>query len=161
MKRREFITLFGGAAASWSLAARAQERTARIGALLSFTETNPESKGLVAAVEKQLSAAGWLKGRNLKIDYRWGASDPERFAHDAEDLVRAASDVLLAFGTPALIPLKKSATSIPIVFAAVSDPVGQGFVTNLAHPGGNMTGFPTMIRTSAENGCNCSRRLPH
>jgi putative ABC transport system substrate-binding protein len=141
MNRREFITLLGGAAAGWPFAVRAQERTARIGALLSFTETNPESKGLVTAIEKQLNAAGWHKGRNLEIDYRWGASDPERFAHDAEELVLAAPDVLLAFGTPALIPLKKSATSIPIVFSAVSDPVGQGFVTNLAHPGGNVTGF--------------------
>ena len=141
MRRREFLSLFAGVAATWPLAARAQQRTARIGALLSFTEANPKSKSLVAAVEKQLNAAGWLKGRNLEIDYRWGAINPERFARDAEDLVRAAPDVLLAFGTPALIPLKKSATSIPIVFAAVSDPVGQGFVSNLAHPGGNMTGF--------------------
>jgi putative ABC transport system substrate-binding protein len=141
MRRREFIKLLGGAATGWPLAVRAKERTARIGALFSFTETNPESKGLVTAVEKQLNAAGWHKGRNLEIDYRWAASDPERFARAAEELVRAAPDVLLAFATPALIPLKKSATSIPIVFSAVSDPIGQGFVTNLAHPGGNMTGF--------------------
>jgi len=141
MRRREFIKLLGGAATGWPLAVRAKERTARIGALFSFTETNPESKGLVTAVEKQLNAAGWHKGRNLEIDYRWAASDPERFARAAEELVRAAPDVLLAFGTPALIPLKKSVTSIPIVFSAISDPVGQGFVTNLARPGGNITGF--------------------
>jgi hypothetical protein len=92
MRRREFITLLGGAAAGWPFAVRAQERTARIGALLSFTETNPESKGLVTAIEKQLNTAGWYKGRNLEIDYRWGASDPERFARDAEELVRAAAE---------------------------------------------------------------------
>jgi putative ABC transport system substrate-binding protein len=102
----------------------------------------PESKGLVAAIEKQLGAAGWRKDSNLAIDYRWGgASDPERFSRDAEELVRAMPDVLLAFGTPALIPLRKSAGTIPIVFAGVSDPVGQGFVTNLAHPGSTVTGF--------------------
>jgi putative tryptophan/tyrosine transport system substrate-binding protein len=142
MRRREFITLVGGAAASaWPSATHAQGRTARVGALMSFTEANPESKGLVAAIEKQLGAAGWHKDSNLAIDYRWGASDPERFSRDAEELVRAVPDVLLAFGTPALIPLRKSAASIPIVFAAVSDPIGQGFVSNLAHPGGTVTGF--------------------
>ena len=142
MRRREFITLLGGGAASaWPSSTHAQRRTARVGALMSFTEANPESKGLVAAIEKQLGAAGWHKDSNLAIDYRWNASDPERFSRDAEELVRAAPDVLLAFGTPALIPLRKSAATIPIVFAAVSDPVGQGFVTNLAHPGGTVTGF--------------------
>jgi putative tryptophan/tyrosine transport system substrate-binding protein len=142
MKRREFFTLLGGAAASaCPNAAFAQGRTARVGALMSFAETNPESKGLVGAIEKQLGAAGWRKDSNLAIDYRWGASDPEQFFRDAEELVRAAPDVLLAFGTPAFIPLRKSAATIPIVFAAVSDPVGQGFVANLARPGGTVTGF--------------------
>ena len=140
MKRREFITLVGGAAV-WPLAARAQERTARVGALMAVAETDPDSKRFVLAFETGLDAAGWHKGRNLELTYRWGASNPDVLSRYAEELARAAPDVLLAFGTPTLIPLHKATTTIPIVFAGVSDPVGQGFVANVSHPGGNLTGF--------------------
>ena len=115
MKRREFIALISGAAA-WPLAAHAQERTARVGALMAVAETDSESDRLVGAFETGLSAAGWHKGRNLELTYRWGASNPDLLSRYAEELVRAAPDILLAFGTPTLIPLHKATTTIPIVF---------------------------------------------
>jgi len=147
MKRREFITLVGGAAASWPaawpVAARAQQtnQVRRIGVLMVVAENDPDSKRFVAALEKQLDAEGWHNGRNLEITYRWGASNPERLAQYANELVLAAPDVLVTLGTAALIPMQKATTTIPIVFTVVSDPVAQGFVASLAHPGGNMTGF--------------------
>jgi putative ABC transport system substrate-binding protein len=140
MRRRNFIALLSGAAA-WPLAARVQERTARVGALMVVAETDPDSKLLSGAFETGLDAAGWHKGRNLELIYRWGASNPELLSRYAEELVRAAPEVVLAFGTPALISLRKATTTIPIVFAAVSDPVGQGFVASVSRPGGNVTGF--------------------
>ena len=144
MRRREFIALLGNCAAvsmAWPLHAHSQKRTARVGALMDVAETNPAAKGWVEAFETQLGVAGWHKGRNLEITYRWGASNPERLARYAEELVQSAPDVLMVHGTPALIPLRKITTTIPIVFTAVSDPVGQGFVRSLSHPGGNLTGF--------------------
>jgi putative tryptophan/tyrosine transport system substrate-binding protein len=141
MRRREFIGWLGGAAAVWPLEAHAQKRMARIGALMDVADTNPSAKAWAAAFETGLDAAGRHKGRNCEITYRWGASDPERLAHYAEELVQSSPDVFLVHGTPALIPLRKTNTTIPIVFTAVSDPVGQGFVASLAHPGGNITGF--------------------
>jgi putative ABC transport system substrate-binding protein len=104
-------------------------------------ETDPESERLAGAFERGLGAAGWQKGRNLELTYRWGASNPDLLSRYAEELVRGAPDILVAFGTPALIPLHKAKTTIPIVFASVSDPVGQGFVASISHPGGNVTGF--------------------
>src|SRR5262245_54269567 len=106
-----------------------------------LAETDPDSKRLASALEAGLDAGCWHKGRNLELTYRWGASNPDLLSRYSEELVRAAPDILLAFGTPALVPLHKATTTIPIVFAAVSDPVGQGFVANVSHPGGNVTGF--------------------
>jgi putative ABC transport system substrate-binding protein len=117
------------------------ERVRRIGALMDIGETDVAAKGWIAAFETALDAAGWHKGRNCEITYRWGASNPERLARNAEELVQLAPDVLLVHGTPALVPLKKTNTTIPIVFTAVSDPVGQGFVASVGRPGGNITGF--------------------
>jgi len=108
---------------------------------MAVAETDSESERLAGAFETGLGAAGWHKGRNLELTYRWGASNPDVLSRYAEELVRAAPDILLAFGTPTLIPLHKATTTIPIVFAGVSDPVGQGFVANVSHPGGNLTGF--------------------
>jgi putative tryptophan/tyrosine transport system substrate-binding protein len=140
VKRREFITLLGGAAV-WPLPAHSQKRVARIGVLMDVAENNPAAKGWVEAFETQLGVAGWQRGRNLEITYRWGASDPERLARYAEELVRSTPDVFMVHGTPALIPLRKLTTAIPIVFTAVSDPVSQGFVKSVSRPGGNLTGF--------------------
>ena len=143
MRRRDFITLVSGSAATLiacPVVARSQS-TARLGALMVAAETDPDARRLVEALETQLAAAGWHKGRNLEITYRWGASDPELLARYANELVLMAPDVLVAFGTPALVPLHKAKTTIPTVFTSVSDPVAQGFVASLAHPGGNTTGF--------------------
>jgi putative tryptophan/tyrosine transport system substrate-binding protein len=140
LKRREFITLLGGAAA-FPVAAHTQTKVARVGVLMDVAENNPAAKGWVEAFETQLGVAGWRKGRNLEISYRWGASNPDFLARYAEELVQSAPDVLMVHGTPALIPLRQRTTTIPIVFTAVSDPVSQGFVKSVSHPGGNLTGF--------------------
>jgi putative ABC transport system substrate-binding protein len=144
MQRRDFIVYVGGTIAALivrPLSAWSQQRIAHVGVLMVVAETDPDAKRFVAALETQLDAEGWHKGRNLEITYRWGASNPELLARYANELVLAAPDVLVTLGTPALAPFKKATTTIPIVFTSVSDPVAQGFVTNLAHPGGNMTGF--------------------
>src|SRR6516162_942600 len=141
MRRRDFVKVIAVSAATWPLTSRAQGRTARVGVLMVVAETDPEAERLAGAFERGLGAAGWQKGRNLELTYRWSASDPDLLSRYAEELVRGAPDILLAFGTAALIPLHKATTTIPIVFAAISDPVGQGFVTSVSHPGGNVTGF--------------------
>jgi ABC-type uncharacterized transport system substrate-binding protein len=143
MRRRQFITLVGGAAGSIlrPLSAWSQQRIAHLGVLMVVAENDPDAKRFAAALEAQLDADGWHRGRNLEISYRWSASDPERLTRYAKELVLAAPDVLVTFGTAALAPMQKATTTIPIVFTAVSDPVAQGFVASLAHPGGNVTGF--------------------
>jgi putative tryptophan/tyrosine transport system substrate-binding protein len=143
MKRRTFIKLLGFTGAAWPFAAHAQqpERMRRIGVLMDIGETDANAKGWIDAFETQFSKAGWQKGRNWEITYRWGASNPERLARNAEELLQSAPDVIPVHGTIALIPLRKTNTAIPIVFTSVSDPVAQGFVASLAHPGGNITGF--------------------
>jgi len=141
VKRREFIGLLGGAAA-WPLAARGQQAAMkRIGVLMDITETDANAKKWADAFETQFAASGWRKGGNCDITYRWGGPNPELLARYAEELVRSAPDVILAHGTPAMIPLHKAHTTIPIVFSAVSDPLGQGFVASISRPGGNITGF--------------------
>jgi putative ABC transport system substrate-binding protein len=141
MRRREFITLVSGIAAAWPLHARAQERTARVGVLMVIAESDPESKRLTGAIEMGLDLAGWYKSRNIQLTYRWGASNHDLLQRYAEELIREMPDILVAFGTPALISLHQATSTIPIVFAGVSDPIGQGFVTSFSHPDGNLTGF--------------------
>jgi len=142
MRRRDFITLLGGAAV-WPLAARAQqpERTRRIGVLINLTAEDPESPARLAAFAQGLADLGWTIGRNLRIDYRWPGGDPESIRKDAEELVALTPDLILSSGTPTVAALQKATRSVPIVFAQVVDPVGSGFVETLARPGGNMTGF--------------------
>jgi ABC-type uncharacterized transport system substrate-binding protein len=142
-RRREFITLLGGAAAVWPLAARAQQpaRMRRIGVLMNLTADDPESPARLAAFAQGLADLGWTIGRNLRIDYRWAAGDPERIRRDADELVALAPDLILSSGTPTVAALQKATRSVPIVFAQVVDPVGNGFVETLARPGGNITGF--------------------
>jgi putative ABC transport system substrate-binding protein len=143
MRRRDFMMLLGGAAVAWPRAARAQSsnRMRRIGVLIDVAETHPAANRWVELFETQLGQGGWQKGRNVEITYRWGASSPELLARCAEELMQSAPDVFMVHGTPALIPLRKLTNTIPIVFTAVSDPISQGFVTNISHPGGNLTGF--------------------
>jgi putative ABC transport system substrate-binding protein len=143
MRRREFIALLGGAAA-WPLAARAQqgERVRRIGALIGgAAETDPESRARVAALREGLAQHGWSEGRNLRIDYRWAGTDPERIRAFATELVATMPDAIFANSTPATTGMLQATRSIPIVFATVSDPVGDGIVAGFARPGGNVTGF--------------------
>jgi putative tryptophan/tyrosine transport system substrate-binding protein len=143
MKRREFITLLGGAAAVWPLAARAQqgERVRRIGALSLFPEDDPESVARRAVFEKALQALGWTVGRDLRIDYRGSGNDPASIQKFAAELAALAPDVILASGNIGIAPMLRAAPTIPIVFAQVIDPVGSGFVRSMARPGGNVTGF--------------------
>jgi putative ABC transport system substrate-binding protein len=142
VRRREFITLLGGAAA-WPLAARAQqpERMRRIGALMNLAADDSESQVRVVAFAQGLSELGWTQGRNLRIDFRWAAGEVDRFRGYAAELVALAPDVILSAATPAVGALQQATRTVPIVFVTVVDPVGAGIVPNLARPGGNTTGF--------------------
>jgi putative ABC transport system substrate-binding protein len=142
MRRREFIGLIGGAAA-WPLKVVAQqtEHVRRIGFLLGLTENDPEARTRIAAFREGLEATGWTEARNIRIDYRFAGGDPERVRAHVEELVAFAPDVIVAQSTPVVAALKRAASTIPIVFVAVNDPVGQGLVKSLARPGGNITGF--------------------
>src|SRR5262249_43816076 len=141
--RRAFITLLAGAAVAWPLAARAQqgERVRRIGVLMNGAETGPLSQGYVAAFHQSPRPLGWSHGENLETRIRWNAGDPERARPYAPELVGLVPDVILCVSSPNLAALQRATPSLPIVFTLVSDPVAQGFVASLAHPGGNITGF--------------------
>jgi putative ABC transport system substrate-binding protein len=151
IRRRDFITLLGGAAAAWPLAARAQqgERMRRIGVLMNLAADDAEGQARLAAFMQGLQEAGWAVGRNVRIDLRWGAGDAERIRRQAAELVGLAPDAILASGVPVVTPLLQATRSVPIVFAQVVDPVGAGLVESLARPGGNATGFAS---TSPEYG---------
>jgi putative ABC transport system substrate-binding protein len=142
MKRREFITLLGGAAA-WPLAARAQQpdRMRRIGMLLTAAADDPESLARVGAFLQALAQLGWTVGRNVRIESRWGAGNADVIRKHAVELAALAPDVILAHGSSTVRPLLQATRSIPIVFPVAADPVGGGLVENLARPGGNATGF--------------------
>ena len=142
MRRREFIALVGTAAATWPLAARAQQtdHARRLGVLFS-TEADVEGQARVTALKLGLLEHGWVEGRNLEIEYRWGGGDPGRLRTYAAELTALNPDVILAAPSAALAAVQRVTRTIPVVFAQVSDPVGAGFVASLAHPGGNITGF--------------------
>jgi putative tryptophan/tyrosine transport system substrate-binding protein len=143
MRRREFITLVGGAAVAWPVAAHAEQadQMRRVGVLMGVAQSDPEGQARIAAFRQGLSDLGWVDGRNLRIDYRWAAGDADRIRAYTAELVALAPDVLVGNGTPVLTALRDATRSIPIVFVLVNDPVGQGFIANLARPGGNITGF--------------------
>jgi len=146
MQRRKFITLLGGAAATWPLAARAQQpdRMRRIGVLMNLTADDPEEQVRLTAFVQGLQELGWTVGQNVRIDYRWGASDPDRNRTYAAELVALAPDVILAGNGPILGALQKSSRTVPIVFVNAIDPVAGGWVASLARPGGNATGFTSI-----------------
>src|SRR5262245_33974271 len=152
--RRKFLATLGGAAASWPLAARAQqrERIRRIGLLMNLAADDPEAPARIAAFAQGLADLGWSIGRNLRIDYRWGAGDAERIGREAAELLAAAPDVVLASGNPSAAALQQATRSVPIVFAGVNDPVSSGFVESLAQPGGNITGFSLFEYSFSEIG---------
>jgi putative ABC transport system substrate-binding protein len=144
MKRREFITLLGGAAVAWPRAARAQQadRMRRVGVLESRAADDPEGKARLAVFAQELQELGWTDGRNIRIDYRWAATgDAGRYRAYAAELVALAPDVILASASVSVAALQQTTRTVPIVFVNVIDPVGAGFVASLARPGGNSTGF--------------------
>src|SRR6516164_1360397 len=145
MRRRDFITLLGGAAA-WSLAARAQQadRVRRIGVLMPSDENDPVPKLQLSAFAQALADLGWTDGRNARMDLRWGGGDNTRIRAFARELVGLQPDIILAVATPATAALQRETQTIPIVFANVSDPVASGVVPRLDRPGGNITGFAVL-----------------
>jgi len=142
MRRREFVTLLGGAAA-WPLAARAQLADAmrRIGFLHALSESDPDVQETTTAFALALRQLGWVDGRNVKIEWRWGDGDPARIRKHADELAGLNPDVVIVSGNASMGPMMQAAPNLPIVFVNVADPVGAGFVASLAHPGGNVTGF--------------------
>jgi putative tryptophan/tyrosine transport system substrate-binding protein len=143
LKRREFITLVGSAVASWPLAARAQQPAGirRVGVLMNLSENDLEAQRLVTAFREGLAQLGWVDGRNLRMDYRWASGDVGRIRAFAKELVELSPDIIVGYATPSVVALQQETRSVPIVFLSVTDPVGQGLVASLAHPGGNITGF--------------------
>jgi putative ABC transport system substrate-binding protein len=152
MRRREFITLLGGAVAVWPLAARAHQsdRTRRVGVLMSFTENDSEGQTFVAAFREELQKLGWTDGRNIRIDTRWATPGDDGSGEKlAKELVALQPELILSQNTPTTTALLQQTRTIPIIFTAVSDPVGSGFVESSNRPGGNVTGFSNADPTIA------------
>jgi putative ABC transport system substrate-binding protein len=151
MKRREFITLLGSAAAAWPLAARGQQssRMRRVGALMAFAESDPEYQANVGAFRDGMQKLGWTEGRNIQIDYRWAGPETETIQRFAKELVALQPELILSSSTSTTAALLQQTRTIPIIFTVVVDPIGSGFVASLSQPGGNVTGFinldPNMI----------------
>ena len=143
MERREFITLLGNAAVLWPLAAQAQQtdRMRRLGILMAVAESDADARKRISILQDRLQKLGWKDGINIRIDYRWGNGDPDRIQEFAKELVELQPDVLVGHSTPSAKGLLKQTHTIPIVFLSVTDPMGQGLVSSLSHPGGNITGF--------------------
>jgi putative ABC transport system substrate-binding protein len=140
IRRREFITLIGGAAA-WPLAVRAQQRVRRIGVVMAYAESDPNGQMQVAAFREHLQKLGWLEGSNVRIDLRFGAGDPLRIRELARELLSLGPDLMVSNSNLVTTILQSEVKTVPLVFVSVSDPIGSGFVADLARPGGNVTGF--------------------
>jgi len=147
MRRRDFITLIGGAAASWPLAGRAQQPdgTRRIGALMGFAESDRDTQSGLAALRDELRNLGWTDGDNIRMEVRWAAGDVEAMKRFATELVALQPDLIVTSSTPATAAMLRQTRTIPVIFVLVGDPVGSGFVTSLARPGGNVTGFTPIV----------------
>jgi ABC-type uncharacterized transport system substrate-binding protein len=144
MRRREFISVLGGAAAAaWPVVGRSQQvdQLRRIGVLSNISESDTEAQSMVKALHRGLRELGWVNGRNVRIDHRWAAGNPRQAAAFAKELLALKPDVIVAHTTPSVLALREETDTIPIVFVQISDPIGSGFITNLAHPGGNITEF--------------------
>jgi putative tryptophan/tyrosine transport system substrate-binding protein len=143
LRRRQFLTLLAGAAAAWPLSARAQprEQVRKIGVLMSFPSGDDEGQARVTAFAQALQKLGWTEGKDARIDTRWAADDADRYRRYSEELLALTPDVILASSSPSVAALLRVTRSVPIVFANVIDPVGAGFVTSMARPRGNATGF--------------------
>lgn len=140
MRRREFITLLGGAAAVWPLATRAQQRIRRIGVLMG-TRDDLQGQSWITAFRQKLQELGWTDGRDAQMEVIWGGGDIEHIRASAADLVSSKPDVILVYSVRVLNEVRRRTTEIPVIFIATNDPVGLGIVKSLAHPGGNLTGF--------------------
>jgi putative tryptophan/tyrosine transport system substrate-binding protein len=155
MRRREFIALVGGAAVAWPVTAWAQqtERMRRLGVLMAVAESDADARKGISILQESLQKLGWKDGNNIRIDYRWGNGNPDRIQDLAKELVDLQPDVLVGHSTPSAKGLLKQTRTVPIVFLTVTDPLGQGLVSSLAHPGGNITGFslPWSIPPAARN----------
>jgi putative ABC transport system substrate-binding protein len=159
MRRREIIALLGGATAGWPLAALAQPAgTRRVGVLLAFHESDPRPQAWLTAFTQGLAQLGWTTGRNLQTDIRWAGNDVDLMQKFAQELVASKPNVILAFGTPVTAALQRETRTIPIVFAIVSDPVGDGFVASLARPGATSPAFTTRNPQLEESGSSFSRK---
>jgi putative tryptophan/tyrosine transport system substrate-binding protein len=142
MRRREFIALVGGAAAAWPVTAWAQQtEMRRLGVLMAVTESDADARKGISILQESLQKLGWKDGNNIRIDYRWGNANPDRIQDLAKELVDLQPDVLVGHSTPSAKGLLKQTQTIPIVLLSVTDPLGQGLVSSLSHPGGNITGF--------------------
>jgi putative ABC transport system substrate-binding protein len=141
--RREFITLLGGAAA-WPVAAHAQQPgVRRIGVMVATAEDDPEWQARVVVFRRELEKLGWAEGRNVRLDYRWSGADPVRMSADAAELISLKPDLIMTTSNQSTGIVVQQTRTIPIVFAGAGDPIGTGLVSNMAHPGGNVTGFTT------------------
>jgi putative ABC transport system substrate-binding protein len=158
MRRREFIVLIGGVA-TWPLEARAKEAIRRLGVEMAQAERDPAVQARLAAFQEALAALGWSEGRNLRSEIRWAAGDPSRMRTQAAELASLRLDAILAYSTPALTALKQATRTTPLVFVVVNDPVAQGFVSNLAHPGENITGFSFMDYSVLGKGIELLKKL--
>jgi putative ABC transport system substrate-binding protein len=144
VRRREFVTLLGSVAVVWPLAARAQQtgRLRRVGVLIPYPDDRePLAKDFLSALRQRLHELGWDEGRNIRFDYRFTGQVPERMRAGTEELITLAPDIIVVYANPAAVIVRKATQTIPVVFVVVSDPVGAGLITNLARPGGNITGF--------------------
>jgi putative ABC transport system substrate-binding protein len=155
VQRRKFITVLGGAAAAWPLAARAQqpEQMRRIGVLMAHTESDPEFQAYLGAFRDGLQKFEWSEGRNIRIDARWGAlDDAESRQRSAKELIALQPDLILTQNTPPTASMLQQTRIIPVIFVIVADPAGSGFVGSLPRPGGNATGFTIMERRLSASG---------
>ena len=143
MRRRDFVTLLGGTVAAWPLAVQAQKlaRTQRVSVLLGLTENDPLQNARLKAFRLGMRDLEWIEGRNIQIEYRFAGANLALINQHVAELIRSAPDAIVANSTPILAALRTATSTIPIVFVIVNDPVGQGFIPNLNHPGGNVTGF--------------------
>jgi len=161
MRRREFISLLGGVA-SWPLAARAQQsnnQVRRIGLLMLVAETDPQARAERTAFTKELRRLGWIEGQNIQIDQRWANGDMKQLQALASELLELKPDLLVAQGSAALAALRQATPTLPIIFASVTDPVGQGFVESLARPRGNITGFAMFEVSMGEKWLDLLKKL--
>jgi putative tryptophan/tyrosine transport system substrate-binding protein len=161
MRRREFISLLGGAAVLWPLAANAQsDRVRRVGYLSTLAQSDLEDQSWIKELVQRLQELGWTNGRNVQVDFRFSDADAARTSMLATELIELRPDVVLAAGALAATALRQQTLSVPIVFVRVVDPVSAGFVTNLARPEGNITGFTNFEFTVGGKWLSCLRTAP-